>query len=147
MGRDRRRDPARTGREVPSLTAFLDTNVLIRHLTDDPPEAAERATRLLEAGEPLILTDVIVAECVHVLESYYELDPDEVTRLIRSAFDLPCVRTLDPRSLLRALEIHAVTGIDFPEAYLVSLAEHTGVEQIVSFDRAIDRVPSVNRRE
>jgi predicted nucleic acid-binding protein len=27
-----------------TLTAFLDTNVLIRHLTGDPPEMAARAT-------------------------------------------------------------------------------------------------------
>ena len=26
------------------MTAFLDTNVLIRHLTGDPPEMAARAT-------------------------------------------------------------------------------------------------------
>ncbi len=116
-------------------------------MTGDPPDAAERATSLLKAGEPLILTDVIVAECVHVLESYYEFDSVEVAGLIRSAIDLPCVRTLDPRSLLRALEIHAVSGIDFPEAYLVALAEHTGVGEIVSFDRSIDRLSSVTRRE
>ena len=50
-----------------SLTAFVDTNFLIRHLTGDPPEMAARATALLAAGEDLLLADLIVAECIYVL--------------------------------------------------------------------------------
>jgi predicted nucleic acid-binding protein len=37
--------------------------------------------------------------------------------------------------------------LDFAEAYLVAQAEATGVAKIVSFDRSIDRVTSVHRRE
>lgn len=29
------------------MTAFLDTNILVRHLTGDPRELAARATRFL----------------------------------------------------------------------------------------------------
>lgn len=147
MGGDRFRDPARTGEEVSPLTAFLDTNVLIRFLTDDSPDSSARAEDLLRSGEQLILTDLVVAECVHVLESVYGLEPGTVARLMRSAFALPSVATTDSRPLVRALEVHEVHGIDFPEAYLVALAEHTGVGEIASFDRSIDRVPSVTRRE
>jgi len=102
---------------------------------------------VLESGEELILTDLIVAECVHVLESVYEVEPEEVVRLLRSALDLPGVVVLDRRCLLRALEVHEVEGIDFPEAYLVALAEATGIREIVSFDRSIDRVAGVVRLE
>lgn len=120
---------------------------MIRVLTDDPPDAAARATDLLDGGDQLILTDLVVAECVHVLRSYYSVATPEIARLLRSVVALPGVATVDPRSLLRALEVYEVHGIDFPEAYLVALAEHTGVREIASFDRSIDRVPSVTRRE
>jgi predicted nucleic acid-binding protein len=43
---------------APSLTAFVDTNVLIRHLTGDPPEMAARATAVLAAGEELLLAAI-----------------------------------------------------------------------------------------
>jgi predicted nucleic-acid-binding protein len=49
--------------------------------------------------------------------------------------------------LLRALEVYEVDRLDFAEAYLVAQAEATGVAEIVSFDRAIDRVASLSRRE
>ena len=55
------------------MTAFLDTNVLIRHLTGDPPGQAARATRLLSRAGQLRLPDLIVAEVVNVLESFYEV--------------------------------------------------------------------------
>jgi predicted nucleic acid-binding protein len=56
-----------------AVSAFLHTNVLIRHLTGDPPEQAARATRLLSQAQQLLLPDLIVAEIVYVLESFYEV--------------------------------------------------------------------------
>ena len=37
--------------------------------------------------------------------------------------------------------------VDFAEAYLVACAETTGVGTIVSFDRSIDRVDTIERVE
>jgi predicted nucleic acid-binding protein len=52
------------------VSAFVDTNVLVRHLTGDPPALAKRATALLRDGSELFLADLIVAETVYVLESF-----------------------------------------------------------------------------
>ena len=48
---------------------------------------------------------------------------------------------------MRALAIYEVNRLDFAEAYLVAHAEATGVTEVVSFDRSIDRVGTVTRRE
>ncbi len=134
-------------RPAPALTAFVDTNVLIRHLTGDPPELAERATAALASGERLLLTDLVLAECVYVLESFYEVPRAQVAELMRAVFVFPTIQTLDPAALLRAIEVYECDRIDFAEAYLVAQAESTGVTEILSFDRTIDRGGSVTRRE
>jgi predicted nucleic-acid-binding protein len=108
---------------------------------------ARRATALLASGERLLLADLVLAECVYVLESFYEVERTQVAALMRAAMALPAVETLDPAALLRALEVYEVDGLDFADAYLVAQAEATGVGEIVSFDRSIDRVVSVTRRE
>lgn len=54
------------------MSAFIDTNVLVRHLTGDPVDMAERATRFLGEERDLLLADLVVAETVYVLESFYE---------------------------------------------------------------------------
>jgi predicted nucleic acid-binding protein len=129
------------------VTAFVDTNVLIRHLTGDPPDLAARATAYLAAADELLLPDLIVAETVYVLESYYEVPVDDVARLVRSVIAFPAIRTVDPALLLRALEVYETHRLDFVEAYLVASAESAGVDEIASFDRSIDRVATVSRIE
>jgi predicted nucleic-acid-binding protein len=121
--------------------------VLIRHLTGDPPEMAVRATRALAGSVEMLLADLIVAECVYVLESFYEVPRERVAELMRAAIALPIIKTLDPAALLRALEVYEVERLDFAEAYLVAQAEATGVATILSFDRSIDRVTTVTRHE
>ena len=108
---------------------------------------ARRATAALASGEQLLLSDVVLAECVYVLESFYEVDRTRVAELMRAAIAQPDIETVDPDSLYRALEIYEVERLDFAEAYLVALAETTGVREVLSFDRSIDRVASVTRRE
>jgi predicted nucleic-acid-binding protein len=108
---------------------------------------AARATALLAAGEELLLADLIVAECVYVLESFYEVPRARVAELMRAAVALPSIRVTDEPSLLRALEVYELERLDFADAYLVAQAEATGVGAIASFDRSIDRAATVSRRE
>lgn len=108
---------------------------------------AKRASAALAGPGPLLLADLVVAECVYVLESFYEVERERVAQLMRAAIALKSVETVDPVLLLRALEIYELDRVDFAEAYLIALAEATDVREIVSFDRSIDRVATVTRRE
>lgn len=129
------------------MTAFVDTNVLVRHLTGDPPAMAKRATRYLTTERELLLTDLVVAETVYVLESYYEAPRPQVAEAIRSLLAFGSIVCVDPALLLRAVEVYETDRIDFAEAYLVACAESTGVGRVASFDKAIDRVATVERVE
>ncbi len=93
------------------------------------------------------MADLILAECVYVLESFYEVPRVRIAELMRSALALPSIVALDTELLLRALEIYELERLDFADAYLVAQAEASGVGEIVSFDRSIDRISSVTRRE
>jgi predicted nucleic acid-binding protein len=129
------------------VSAFLDTNVLIRHLTGDPPAQARPATAFLEQSDELLLPDLILAEVVYVLETFYEVEPARVAELLRAIIAYPAVVVVDAPMLLRALEVYEVNRLDFAEAYLVASAEVSGVGTIASFDRTIDRVPTLSRIE
>jgi predicted nucleic acid-binding protein len=129
------------------VSAFVDTNVLVRHLTGDPPEQAARATRLLAQTEQLLLVDLVVAEVVYVLESFYEVPRTRVAELVRAIIAFPAIGVADEPLLLRALEVYEVHRLDFADAYLVAIAETSGVDAVVSFDKAIERVPTVRRVE
>lgn len=129
------------------MSAFLDTNVLIRHLTGDPPAQARRATAFLERADELLVPDLIVAEVVYVLESFYEVKRKRVAELVRAVLAFPAIVIVDEPMLLRALEVYEVDRLDFAEAYLVASAEASGVGSIASFDRSLDRVRTIQRVE
>ena len=129
------------------MSAFVDTNVLVRHLTGDPADLAARATSYLQSEPQLFLTDLVVGETVYVLESFYEAPRGQVAEAARSLLAMRSVVSVDAALLLRAIEVYEIHRLDFAEAYLVACAESTGVNQIASFDRSIDRVPTVERVE
>ena len=129
------------------MTAFIDTNVLIRHLTGDPPAQAAKATRYLGRSEELLLSDLILAEVAYVLESFYEAPRVQVAETLRAVVGFPAIRVVDAELLQRAVEVYDVHRLDFADAYLVACAERAGVGVIASFDRSIDRVGTVRREE
>jgi predicted nucleic acid-binding protein len=129
------------------VTAFVDTNVLVRHLTGDPPEQAARATRLLSRAGQLLLPDLVLAEVVYVLESVYRVPRPRVAELARAIIAFGAIEVVDEPTLLRALEVYELHRLDFADAYLVAEAEISGVNAVASFDKAIERVPTVRRVE
>ena len=128
------------------MTVFLDTNIIVRHLTGDPPDMARRATGFLAAAQEreLRLTDLVLAEVVYVLESFYKVPRSEVAKYARAVIAFPAIRVDDPAMLLRAIEVYETDRLDFADAYLVAAAER-GVGVVASFDKAIDRVGTVRR--
>jgi predicted nucleic acid-binding protein len=129
------------------VSAFIDTNVLVRHLTGDPAPMAAAATAYLREQPELLLADLVVAETIYVLESFYETPRAQVADIVRSLLALRSIVVVDRDVLLRAVEVYETDRLDFAEAYLVACAESTGVGKIASFDRAIDRVATVERVE
>ena len=108
---------------------------------------AEAATEYLRTEVELLLTDVVAAETVYVLESFYEAPRDQVAQALRSLIAFGSVVCVDPSLLLRAVEVYETERIDFAEAYLVACAESTGIARVASFHRSLDRVASVERIE
>lgn len=108
---------------------------------------AARATAYLRRESELLLTDLVAAETVYVLESYYEATREQIAEAIRALLAMTSVMCVDSALLYRAVEVYETDRLDFAEAYLVACAETTGVGRIASFDEAIDRITTVERVE
>jgi predicted nucleic acid-binding protein len=119
------------------MSVFIDTNVIVRHLTGDPPDLAVRATRFLADAGPheLRLADLVLAEVVYVLESFYRVPRAQLAEYSRAIVAFPAIRVQDPAMLLRAIEVYEKDRLDFADAYLVALAERSPERAAVSFDK------------
>lgn len=88
-----------------------------------------------------------MAESVYVLESFYEAPRPQIAEVVRALLAYDSAIVVDPALLLRAIEVYETDRLDFAEAYLVACAETTGVGRVASFDRAVDRITTVERVE
>lgn len=55
------------------MSGLLDTSIVVRYLTGDSPELAEKAARIIDREEYLQITDVVLTETAYVLTSVYQI--------------------------------------------------------------------------
>jgi predicted nucleic-acid-binding protein len=98
---------------------------------------------VLAEAEQLLVTDVVFAECVFVLESFYETPRPQVATTMRALLAMPTVTVADQPVLLRSLEVYEQDRLHFAEAQLVAVAEASGVRRVLSFDKGLKRATSI----
>ncbi len=132
---------------------FLDTNIIVRFITQDAPEQAQRAALLFEQlglGNVNVTTsEAVIVETVQVLSSraLYNLPRAEIQTHLTNILSLRGLVLSNKRTYLRALEIYASTNVDFVDALNVAHMERAGIDTIMSFDRDFDRIPGIQRVE
>ncbi len=55
------------------MGGLLDTSMVVRYLTGDPPDLAAAAARVIDEDDGLLVTDVVLAESAQVLASVYSV--------------------------------------------------------------------------
>ncbi|MCM0082376.1 type II toxin-antitoxin system VapC family toxin [Geomonas sp. Red32] len=133
-------------------SAFIDTNLFIRYLTNDHPDKADRVERLLRdaaaGGIKLVTVEMVIAEVVWVLESSYGLTSVEVAPLIRGILATEGLEVINGALVANALDNYEGKNIDFIDGYLVAAMESRSVCDLYSFDRKhINRIKTITRRE
>ncbi|MCL2784276.1 MAG: PIN domain-containing protein [Propionibacteriaceae bacterium] len=127
------------------MTILLDSNVIVRHLTQDPPDQGKAATSFLTSVDGLLLVDVIAAEVVYVLQSFYRATKPAICTALRALIAMPTVATENRRIMFRSCALYEQTNLDFADAYLTAYAEHHNITEIASFDKGVGK-NSASRR-
>lgn len=114
----------------------LDTSVLVRLITAQPADQFLRARARLEtaaaAGDEILLTDLVIAECCFVLRAHYGLGDAEVRRALARVIQSGVFR-VDPAEASRALD--AGGGAGFADR-LIHLRYRTLGATTLTLDRA-----------
>jgi predicted nucleic acid-binding protein len=120
------------------MPRFVETSVLIRYLTADPPEMAQRAARLIETDDELCVTDTILVETAHVLRRLYgvawENVADLLVRLLRRRNIM--VHDLDKGTVIAAILLTRPSNrVSVPDALIWAAARCAAPSTVYSFDR------------
>jgi len=118
----------------------LDSNVLVRYLSQDDASQTARATRLIERElserEPGFIGLIVLAETCWVLRRLYAAKPAELQDLVRDLLDARQLAVENRALVMRALSRAADDGADIADALIAECATTAGCKRTVTFDKA-----------
>ncbi|MCO5175459.1 MAG: PIN domain-containing protein [Thermomicrobiales bacterium] len=105
-------------------TGLVDANIILRYLTNDPPEMSDLATALFDAvaegRESVWLEDAVLAEVVWTLRSSYRADLRDIADRLLDLVADDHVLNHDSSTLMAALTLYKEFNIGFADAILVA---------------------------
>ena len=122
----------------PESPIYLDTNVIVRYLTNRPLDMAEAAGRIIDSDQSLILSETILAETAYGLASFYQEPRSNIVDAL-SSFILR--RNIQMSKLSKALALDALLLCreskrhSFADALLWAEAQQSESRKICTFDR------------
>jgi predicted nucleic acid-binding protein len=129
--------------------AYVDANVILRFLVGDPPAMAGKARALMEAVArgtvKLRVHEIIVAEVVWVLTSFYKYEANDVATGLTGFLSQDGIEVDD--DVLAALALYGSKGVDFVDAVLAVHMQRDGIGEVYSFDKHFDRLAGLQRVE
>jgi predicted nucleic-acid-binding protein len=116
------------------VKALVDTSLLVRYLTGDPPHLAEKAAQVLDGEETLGITEVALVETAYVLESVYGVPRKEVVDALLQKENLKAVGG-DKDLWMRALLLcRPSKRVSFGDALIWAAALASGVKRVYTLD-------------
>ena len=113
----------------------IDTNVVVRFLTNDDATQANRAEQVLRT-QNVFLPKTVLLETAWVLQGAYGLARADVVLALRKLLGLAGIAVDDGSVVERALDWYE-HGVDFADA--LHVASSGTAERFVTFDRALVR--------
>jgi len=131
--------------------AYIDSNVILRYLTQDPPKMAEKALKVFTDAKNgrliLLITLLTLAEVVWVLESFYGHSKKQISETLTQFILCEGLEVESLDLMIGSLKIYQEKNIDFADAVLASQALHKGPSSIYSLDPHLNRVPGITVQE
>jgi predicted nucleic acid-binding protein len=133
------------------VSGVLDTSMVVRYLTGDPPGLAAQAAIIIDHVEDLLVTDVIIAETAYVLTTVYRVPRLTVVDHLLAFLQKENIRTfsLEKDFVLQALLMcRRSGGVSFADALVWAAARSTDEKVVFSLDERFpaDGVEIRNRR-
>lgn len=115
----------------------VDSNVLVRYVTNDDPAQARRALDLLAGAEQIHVAHSVLLEMEWVLRAVYALGRPAVLTAFRQVLGLPGIHVEQPARIAVTLERYE-RGFDFTDA--LHLADSGAATPLYTFDKRFARI-------
>ena len=125
---------------------LVDTNLIVRYLVQDHEKHARAAGRLFEACDrgdlEIVVLPAVLAECVFVLESFYQRARGEIASALRLLISSPGVEIDEAAVHVDALERYGRSKVHFVDCLVAATASRENIA-VATFDQDFRRFPDV----
>lgn len=122
----------------------IDTNVLVRYITQDDPAQAALARRFVEKTispeRPGHVSLVVLAELVWVLRTRYGASRGEIVGAVEELLADPRLCLQEEDAVWRAVDEYELESVDFADALIAAIDREQGCTHTVTFDKAALRI-------
>lgn len=116
----------------------LDTNVLVRYVTQDDPKQSPKAAKLIESltiDTPGYISMVSVVELVWVLAACYRSDRAEIGTVLETLLRTKEIVVAQADTVWKALRVFRNGNADFSDCLIERSANEAGCSHTATFDR------------
>lgn len=120
------------------MTIGLDTNILVRYLTDDDPIQADKVEKFFKSQSEnslFIINNVVLAELDWVLTSVYNYDREDFIKVINQLLETERITFQTPSLVEKACLIYTKSDADFSDCYIGILNNDMGSKTTITFDK------------
>ncbi len=123
----------------------LDTNILVRYLTQDHPIQSPKAREIIEGRlteeKPGFVSIVAMVETAWVLERAYGLTPHEIAGAIERVLQTDVLVVENEQEVFTAMIALKEGRGSFADAVIAALGARVGCSHTLTFDRKALRLP------
>jgi len=117
---------------------FVDTNVFLRFFIRDVESFYHKAKDLFEKAErgqvKLETSDMVIAEIVWVLESYYDFSRSEIKEVIETILETKNLKVANHSRVKEAIDLYSSGKMDFIDAYNIAYIKAKDFKKVATFD-------------
>lgn len=123
----------------------VDTNVLVRLLTEDDEDQARQAGTFLRTAGRVFVSHVVLVETTWVLSSVYALTREEVGRTLELLFAGESFKIERPELAAEALRLYRESSADFADCLILTTARAANELPLATFDDRAGRLAGARR--
>ena len=117
----------------------LDTNILVRYLTQDDREQSPKATELIEhrltERDPGFISVVAMIEAVWVFDRAYGLDSQEIAGAVERILQVDVLTVENEQEVFTAMITLRQGRGSFADALIAELGSRAGCQHTLTFDQ------------
>lgn len=123
----------------------LDTNILVRYLTQDDPVQSKRASELIERRlteeNPGFVSIVAMVETVWVLDRSYGFAAREIVAAVERLLQIDVLIIENEQEVFKAMTVLKDGKASFADAVIAELGLRAGCTRTLTFDHKAARLP------